>query len=94
VALGRVSGVMFLLRSPAMSSMRIRVALVAATVVVMLVLSIALPALANPLVIVTVAAMVLGLSLVDDRRTATGLALAATAAVLVTAWVVAQPSYI
>ena len=77
-----------------MPTMMVRVATVAATVVVTLGLSLALPALGNPLSILLVAAVTLGLTLVKDRRVAVGLTVAASVAVVVVAWVLSQPSYV
>ena len=60
----------------------------------MLLLSVALPALGNPLAILLVAGVILGLTLVKDRRMAIGLAVAASVALVVIAWVAIQPSYV
>ena len=65
----------------------------ALSVVVVLLVSLALPAAANPLAIFFVAAMTLGLTLVEDRRVAIGLVVATSMAVGIVAWAVSQPSY-
>lgn len=74
--------------------MMVRAPLVAGTVAFMLLLSVALPALGNPLAILLVAGVILGLTLVKDRRMAIGLAVAASVALVVIAWVAIQPSYV
>ena len=48
----------------------------------------------NPLAILLVAAVTLGLTLVTDRRIAIALTVAASVALVVIAWIVIQPSYV
>ena len=80
---------------PTIRGMIVRSALVAVvTVVVVLLVSLALPALGNPLAILLAAAVTLGLTLVKDRRVAPRLAMAASVALVILAWLVSQPSYV
>lgn len=70
------------------------VLLVVAVVVLMVVSGLAFPALHNPAVILLVAMLTLGLTLVKDRRAAIGLAMAASVALAFLAWVASQPRYL
>lgn len=70
------------------------VLVVMAVVVVMLVMSLVFPALGNPVAILLVATVTLGLTLVKDRRTAIGLAVAASIALALLAWAASQPGYV
>ena len=73
--------------------MIVRASLVALSVVVVLLVSLAFPAAANPLAVLLVAAVTLGLTLIKDRRVAIGLVVATSMALVILAWAASQPSY-
>ena len=82
-------------RSATASGVIARAALVAAAVgAPTLLLSLAFPALGNPVALVIVPAVAVGLSLVKSRLWRLGLGVAASLAFLVVAWAAIQPSYI
>jgi hypothetical protein len=66
----------------------------AATVIVMVLLSLVFPALGNRAALVVVPGVIAGLSLVKSRRLRLELGVAATFVFAIVAWAVIQPSYL
>ena len=65
-----------------------------ATVVLMLLVSLLLPALANPIALAFGAAVTLGVTLLKDRRVAVGFAVVAVLGLAIIVWAAIQPRYI
>ena len=72
----------------------VHLAPVPATIVLMLLVSLLVPALASPIALACGAAVTLGVTFIKDRRLAMGFAVVSVLGLAVIAWVMVQPAYV